>query len=118
MGGTLTSAEVLAVLRAIDRREVTLTADRPPADIYAGDCAYRASNGWTLVVFIDCGDWDYLDHATAPDGREWDFDDGPDLPYRAPSDDEEVWRLWGIPYCAPPQNGHRWTGTLPPNKDD
>lgn len=114
MSTKLTSAEVLAVLHAIDRREITLKTDTPPADVYAGDCRYEASNGWTLIVFNDCNDWDYLDHATAPDGREWDFDDDPGLPYRGPIDDGECWRLWGIPgFVQPPPGGHRWLETLP-----
>lgn len=94
----LTGSECLEFLRAIERGEVTLQFDadawaraagwesyaarcreRPdpvvcPDDVWAGNCFYAASNGWKLVVFNDCGSWDYVDRVTAPDGRQADFD--------------------------------------------
>jgi len=108
----LTKNEVLAVLHAIEWREITLETDTPPAEVYAGDCLYKASNGWTLVVFNDCGEWDYLSSAEAPDGRKWEFDDG-NLDYRGPVNEPECYRLWGIPpYLSTPE-GEPWLRTLP-----
>ena len=68
---TVAEAEVLSVLAAIERGEVTLS--REGKDLYAGDQTYVASNGWKLVVFNDCNSWDYLDSVVTPDGIEHDF---------------------------------------------
>lgn len=64
--------EVLAVLDAVDRGEVTtLEADRiAMADGYCGDFWFTLSNGWRVSVFNDCDEWDYVSHVVAPDGRE------------------------------------------------
>lgn len=72
----LTEDEILAVLRAIERREVTFPASEIEAagDWFSGDFTFHASNGWELTVFDDCDEWDYLDSVRAPDGREVDFD--------------------------------------------
>jgi len=94
----LPSAEVLAVLHAIERGEVTVTPQQPLTG--AGNVEYLASNGWRLVVFDDCLVWDYLDHAIASDGREWDYDDcaGPiDPMYRYRASDEVAQRCYGFP---------------------
>jgi hypothetical protein len=93
-------AEVLALLRDIEAGRVTIGyVGRSWRDVFAGDVTFRTSNGWTLVVFNDCDSWDYLDHATAPDLRELDFDDvahgrcnerGPVWGWR--SSNEDIWR--------------------------
>lgn len=64
--------EVLAVLDAVDRGEVTtLEADRAAcADGYCGDFWFTLSNGWRVSVFNDCGEWDYVSTVVAPDGRQ------------------------------------------------
>lgn len=41
---------------------------------HCGDIAYEV-NGWKIVVFWDCGDWDYIDSVIAPDGRKAGFED-------------------------------------------
>ncbi len=74
MAGKLTEPEVLAVLRAIEQGEIKLKAKEGTIP-FAGNCGYLADNGWKLEVFVDCGDWDYLDWAKAPDGREIHFED-------------------------------------------
>lgn len=35
-------------------------------------------SGWQVVVFSDCGEWDYLEWVTAPDGRQWHYPHRPD----------------------------------------
>lgn len=66
-------AEAIAVLEAVERGEVTI----PPAETkacaeqYCNDFAYHLSNGWVVVVFNDCDEWDYLSEIHAPDGRSW-----------------------------------------------
>lgn len=42
------------------------------ADAYCGHVDLQLGTGWTITVFNDCGDWDYVDAARAPDGREQD----------------------------------------------
>lgn len=65
------------MLQAVERGDVTLQpVGRTADEVYAGDVTYRASNGWTLVVFNDCNDWDYLDSAVAPDGRRAEYPSG------------------------------------------
>jgi hypothetical protein len=78
---TPTTAEVLAVLRAIEAGdELVALADGRFDNMYSGDVPYDCSNGWTLIVFSDCGEWDYLDSVILPDGTRlglWDFLDDP-----------------------------------------
>lgn len=73
----LTEDEVLSVLEAIDRGELTLNTDDviDAKDNFCGDFAFRVSNGWLFVIFNDCDQWDYIQTVTAPDGRTLDFDD-------------------------------------------
>jgi hypothetical protein len=88
----LADSDVLEVLRAVDRGEIILESVE---QVYSGNRTYKTNTGWVLVVFIDCNDWDYLDSATAPDGRTWNYDlspDSPDLLYE-PADP----RQWGLP---------------------
>lgn len=75
MSGKPTPNEVLAVLHAIERGEITVTflGIGPPKNTHCGNISYRASNGWTLVVFNDCDEWDYLDSVIMPDGVVTDF---------------------------------------------
>ncbi len=36
---------------------------------------YTTSNGWTIVVFDDAGEWDYIDRFVSPEGEVLKFDD-------------------------------------------
>lgn len=71
----LTEAETLAVLQAIDRGEVTLNPEDVAAasDNYCGVEHFRCSNGWEFWIFNDCDQWDYIELAQAPDGRNVEF---------------------------------------------
>jgi hypothetical protein len=42
-------------------------------DIYSGNYSYWIE-GWTLVVFWDCGDLDYTDGLLTPSGTYYDYD--------------------------------------------
>lgn len=67
---------VVKLLRDIEQGKVTLKiVGRTPEKVFAGNVEYRSSNGWKLLVFNDCNDWDYLDSATSPDDEELDFDE-------------------------------------------
>lgn len=73
-GRPCTVEQVLAVLDAVERHDVWLRPMRDaPGDIYCGNVVYEATNGWRLVVFNDCSEWDYLDSARLPNGRWVDF---------------------------------------------
>lgn len=54
------------------------TASEDPVEVYAGNVEYRLTNGWTVVVFNDCGEWDYIDSMISPDGDKLDYEDQPE----------------------------------------
>jgi hypothetical protein len=64
--------EVIAVLARIHTGEITLfepeDARRRWEDTYAGYVDFKLSNGWTLIVFNDCGGWDYVERIVGPWG--------------------------------------------------
>jgi hypothetical protein len=68
----ITLGEVQQLFRDIERGAVTVTPEVEPDEVYAGNVGYRTSNGWTIVVFNDCAEFDYVDSVIAPDGRECD----------------------------------------------
>jgi hypothetical protein len=96
----LTETEVLAFLGQVERGEVTLTSRWEPQDVYCGNVPYEASNGWHLVIFNDCNEWDYVDQVTSSDGRVYEFDDGEwqNGPVNSYSPTDQVaWEKYGIP---------------------
>jgi hypothetical protein len=99
--GGIEADELRAFFRAVEAGEIRLVAESEPQDVYAGNVIYRASNGWTLVVFNDANEYDYVDHVVTDDGRIIDFDDGlEELADWVPNDDV-AWRCLGIPgYCS------------------
>lgn len=85
----MTDDEIIDMLEAADRGELTiaygwhpaikawseesratLVGKDPPtwASVYAGDVCFVLSNGWRVVVFNDCEEWDYVSDVIAPDG--------------------------------------------------
>jgi hypothetical protein len=96
---TLTAAEIAAFLAEVEAGRVTLHPAGEPQEVYASDVEYKASNGWTIVVFNDCNEWDYISEITAADGRTATFDDiqaMPDVKSYRPSD-EMAWQRYRIP---------------------
>ena len=98
--------EIAELLRQIESGVVTLECrmSRSPQDVYAGDVTYHSSNGWVVVIFNDCNDWDYVDSVVAPDGRVANFEDiypiGDREGSKAVQEAEptgEVWDTYGIP---------------------
>ncbi len=70
----VTGPEVVELFRKAVRREVKIVAlGASWNDVYAGDVRFRIGD-YTVVIFNDCAELDYVDSATAPDGREGDFD--------------------------------------------
>ncbi len=96
----ISEAEVLAFLNKIESGEVTLTSKHEPQAVYAGHVTYHASNGWQIVIFNDCNEWDYIDSILTNDGRELDFDEIVDsMPqvYGYEPTNTVAWSAYGIP---------------------
>jgi hypothetical protein len=72
-----------------------------PAQVFAGNVTYRTSTGWTFVIFNDCDSFDYIDNATAPDGRDFQKEWGESyVEYQETlysPDDDELSKVWGFP---------------------
>ena len=67
--------EIAELFRRALRGEVKIfTVGASWTDIHASNVEVRI-DGYKLVIFNDCNQVDYVDHAIAPDGREADFDD-------------------------------------------
>lgn len=63
--------KLLGFLKAIERGEIKLVPnDRRPMDFVL--CEYKASNGWTICIFNDCGEWDYIEWIQAG-GRRYSY---------------------------------------------
>lgn len=95
--------DLLVVLNAIDRGE-TVPQWQPPVedrsreesadwDRWCGDVTFTA-DGWRIVVFNDCGSWDYIDHVVSPSGDRVEFGN---LPFWEP-DHPELWLVDGKPF--------------------
>ena len=92
--------ELKSFLDSIAAHTIEPTADTDPQEIYAGNVVYRASNGWTVVVFNDANEYDYIDSVVAADGREIDFDQIELTDLEWVPDDALAWKCFGIPgYC-------------------
>lgn len=68
------------VLEGINARTIPLEILEAPT--WCGRPRYRAA-GWTLEVFDDCDDWDYLQWAESPDGQRVQY------PIGVPANEEE-----------------------------
>ena len=95
---SLTEKEVIDVLLAIERGEVTIPKEHrdEASAAYCGDVEFTCSNGWRFVIFNDCDEWDYIAQVTAPDGRSLVFDD-----------------IWGRE-----SDGYSWTNRAMPTLSD
>jgi hypothetical protein len=71
---TLSEAAVMWFLGLVELGIIKLATPTVPRDEYFGTPVYAASNGWTLCVFCDAGDWDYLEWVRDEDGLAWDFE--------------------------------------------
>lgn len=63
----LISKLILQFLKDIEDGTITLSAEYSPDSVYCGNMKYNASNGWTIVVFNDCCEWDYIDRLVIPE---------------------------------------------------
>lgn len=67
----ITPEDVMQVLENIEKGRITLSlVDLDSVRCGWADLEYKASNGWTLVVFEYEYTWDYLDAIIFPDGSK------------------------------------------------
>ncbi len=85
-------AEIAELFRSALRGETKIfTVGGSWTEIYAANVEVRI-DGYKLAIFNDCNQVDYVDSATAPDGRIADFDDwmiGNDEPIDLLTDEEQ-----------------------------
>lgn len=66
---------VLEVLKKIHRGELAVAPVEPIEESnFFGDVTYAVSNGWSITVFIDGGEFDYVDNVKT-NHTTFDFDD-------------------------------------------
>jgi hypothetical protein len=97
------ATELAAVLRAAALGEIPVKLDdyRTWGEIYCGDLGMWFGT-WYVVMFNDCNQLDYVESATAPDGRTTEFDEWGDLnPLDMLTLDEDN-RLYRVVRAAPP----------------
>jgi hypothetical protein len=98
----ISDIEIWEFLRAIESGSVILTPDgeREPGEICIGNVAYKASNGWRIVIFNDANEWDYIDEIVTYDGRRIEYneiaDSFPDIDCYEPTEDIS-WSRYRIP---------------------
>lgn len=101
--GALSEDECLDFLQRIETGEITLEPVHCAQDVFAGNVEYLASNGWSVVVFNDANEWDYIDRICTRDGRALDYDQIEESMSRLSqySPTHEVsWKVYRIPgYC-------------------
>lgn len=86
---------ILQMLNQIESGELTVeVVGHLPYYVYSGGVQYKCSNGWTLWVFDDCGDWDYLESAMSPEGLVFEW--------KCFSEDLKYWR----PQAVAPTEWH------------
>jgi len=78
----LDDATVRSFLASVERGDTLLVClGQTPDDVWAGDVTYAASgeyDGWCIVVFNDCNDFDYVDCVESPDGARMEFPNWPE----------------------------------------
>jgi hypothetical protein len=68
---------VVDLLRSISAGNTTLSlapGERYWGEVNCGDVRFVA-DGWSLVLFNDCDDLDYVDSVVTPEGEAFGFDD-------------------------------------------
>jgi len=87
-----------------DIEKGVISVELVEGDILQGNVQYRTSNGWTIVVFSDGDDWDYVSSIIPPSGERFELwpeqekDDSAELralrSYHPPSN--QLTRTWGF----------------------
>ncbi len=71
---SLDKTQLLQFLQAIEQGQISLTRLTHDHDVYNGIVRYRCSNDWQIAIFVDCGEWDYVDEIITAAGDVVDFD--------------------------------------------
>jgi hypothetical protein len=61
-----TAEAALVVLKQIDAGAVKVFLAHRSQDTYCNNVDYVTDNGWKFTVFIDCGEWDYINQIESP----------------------------------------------------
>lgn len=96
----LTRSEAEGFLDAINTGKVRLVPNVEPQAHYCGDVHYLADNGWTITVFNDCNQWDYIDRIVANDGRTITFEEMEEwgrVRFQPSLSEEMAWQRYRIP---------------------
>ena len=66
----MTEQDIMAMCDAVDVGELSVELEGGETwdQAYSGHLTFRLGNGIRLVVFNDCGQWDYIHAYIAPDG--------------------------------------------------
>ncbi len=101
----MTEQDILAMCKAVDAGElsVELEGGKTWDEAYSGNMRFRFGNGFRLVVYNDCGEWDYIDSYIAPDGTRTEVIVPDVTETQAQADDPSLFDLepkhfarWGI----------------------
>jgi hypothetical protein len=111
----MTELHVLGLLQAIEDGNITLTSEYEPQDVFAGNVLYKVHGepfeGWSIAVFNDCGEWDYVAYiedekgniieylsgsSSSPTREGEGLDSMENVNHYRPSADT-AWRRYGIP---------------------
>ena len=73
----LSARDVSQLLREVifGRERMTTPNVQPWDDVYAGHFIVNV-DGHQISIYNDCGELDYCEECTAPDGRRWSLDSG------------------------------------------
>jgi hypothetical protein len=107
-----TPDDVMEFLHAIERGEITIVPERSPQDGYCGGVLYVASNGWKLVIFNDCNEWDYVSEVILDDGTRidpWVYPDGESLLLAAPDRFDDLDPRWDQVRRYRPRPAYQWS---------
>jgi hypothetical protein len=66
----VTEQDIIAMCKAVDAGELSVQLEGGETwdKAYSGNMSFRFGNGIRILVFNDCGEWDYIDSYIAADG--------------------------------------------------
>ena len=93
-----TDKELIDFLMGIRNGTITLASDDEPQKVYVGNVYYQASNGWRVVVHVDCNEYEHF-IVFVTDDRVTDADGMPVFVHSffRHCNNEQMYRIFGIP---------------------